>query len=81
MVQIFERGTKKLEKNQKKYPINKEGEVVLNFGKYNGRTIKDVVRFDEDYASWLLTIESLDPVIRQELENLKAYYDPNIYNW
>lgn len=33
---------------------NSQGEIVFNFGKYNGKKVVDVLRFDRQYYNWIL---------------------------
>lgn len=33
---------------------NSHGEIVFNFGKYNGKKVVDVLRFDRQYYNWIL---------------------------
>lgn len=49
-------------------------EPKLYFGKYKGKTIKEIAKQDKEYLEWLLTTDKggtkLGRDIRQELENL-----------
>lgn len=37
--------------------FNKAGEEVFNFGKYKGRTVKEVLKRDKGYFSWMLNAD------------------------
>lgn len=49
-------------------------EPKLYFGKYKGKTIKEIAKEDKEYLKWLLTTDKGDTElgknIRQELKNL-----------
>jgi hypothetical protein len=57
--------------------------IILSFGKYEGQTIKDVIRVDPDYILWCIdNIEwfELDEEAEEELEWAYADDDED-YSW
>ena len=43
---------------------------VLNFGKYSGKTLGEVLKTDSKYAEWLYDNEKTDPAIKKGIEIL-----------
>ena len=46
----FFEGVEQPKKSQKPKP---KREVIMTWGKYKGKLVKDVLQFDEKYASWV----------------------------
>ena len=54
-------------------------EDVLDFGKYRGKTLTEVIKLDPDYILWLLDREAIDiTLIADDLLD-EQLYDVNDY--
>ena len=56
-----------LNRNKKEEIASKEQaeQYKLTFGKHEGKTIKEIVENEKDYANWLYNNEKTDPIIKK----------------
>ncbi len=69
----FTNDTKVLDVTQRlKY--NRQGEIIFNFGRYQGKVVKDVFREDKDYFHWIINKEfsvQVKNIARKIMDELK----------
>lgn len=61
-----------------KSKIKKKKEVYMTWGKYKGKTVKDMIAFDAKYARWLMKQEfvtKFDDIYKVLLEHVPANAD------
>lgn len=61
----------RLRKNQR-FGLKEGNDVVVHFGKYDGRSFKEIAEDDTDYLQWLLDVheDRMSPQVRERLVNI-----------
>lgn len=57
---------------KKRNDIEKYGSIIVNFGKYNDKTVREVYQ-DNNYLNWLKNLESKKGRLKDLFDNLMAY--------
>ena len=58
-------GDSKYNKQQEITTKEQSEQYKINFGKHKGKTIKEIVENEKDYANWLYNNEKTDPIIKK----------------
>lgn len=56
-----------LKKDENRILTDRNGRKILNFGKYKGRTIRDIYRHDPEYIKWLCFESRIDADVKKEI--------------
>lgn len=57
---------------KKRNDVERYGSIIVNVGRYNGKTIRDVC-MDVDYLNWLKNVESKRGKLRDLFDNVMTY--------
>ena len=52
--------------------------MILNFGKYKGKDVQDVMNFDPAYIGWCIENGIIDVDLETKEKALAAFYESNI---
>ena len=52
--------------------IKKDGDIYINFGKYRGRKLADIVLVDRGYVEWMTTMDSVDITFLKTVDEFLA---------
>ena len=64
-------GFDRLRKNQR-FGLKEGKDVVIHFGKYSGKSFKEIAEDDTDYLQWLLDVheDRMSTQVRERLVNI-----------
>lgn len=65
-----------IEQTKKKEKVKPKREVIMTWGKYKGKMVKEVLLFDEKYAKWLYRqefVKKFEDIYRVLDDHFKTY--------
>ncbi|MCB0728651.1 MAG: hypothetical protein KDD00_14405 [Ignavibacteriae bacterium] len=67
-----------LKKDENRILTDRNGRKILNFGKFKGRTIREIYRHDPEYIKWLCFESRIDADVKKEIyEEMLVVMDRN----
>ena len=49
---------------------------MLTFGKYKGKSIKEILKFDRQYIKWLIGVDIIHKLDKEDKETISYYQNP-----